>query len=86
MKKLTNPRQIAILKIITEDIENTGDFTPLTNQEIYEKMDFKISPFSIRDHIIKMANNGFIQKINNTWINDVYYPRVIYKGKNELAR
>lgn len=86
MKNLTNPRQIEILRIITEDINKSGDFSALTNHEIYEKLDFKVSPFSVRDHIIKLAQNGFIQKINNTWINDVYYPRAIYKGKNELAR
>jgi hypothetical protein len=84
MNKLTNPRHKKIYDILIQEINNNpSGFTTITNQEIYEKLDFKVSPFSVRDHIISLANKKVIQKINNTWIQDNYYPRVIYKGALE---
>jgi len=86
MEKLTNPRHKEIYRILMEDIKkNPSGYSTLTNNEIYELMDFKVSPFSIRDHIIKLANKRVIQKVNNTWIDDNYHPRVIYMGTNNVV-
>jgi hypothetical protein len=85
MKTITNPRQRMIYNILMEDIEKNGTgYSILTNTEIYELLEFKVSPFSVRDHIISLANNKFIQKLNNSWIEEDYYPRVIYKGINNI--
>jgi hypothetical protein len=85
MKTITNPRQRMIYNILMEDIENNGTgYSVLTNTEIYELLEFKVSPFSVRDHIIALANNKFIQKLNNSWIEEDYYSRVIYKGINGI--
>jgi len=80
-----NPIVLKIYDVIMEDIEKskTG-YSTLTNTEISKH--FKISPFSIRDHVLKLCNDGYLQKINNYWTDDdKFHNRVLFKGKKIVS-
>lgn len=73
-----NPVEQAIMKIIEEDIINSkNDYSTLTNNQIAQKL--SISPFSIRDKVLRLAKKKVIVKRNDFWTKDMkYHQRVIY--------
>lgn len=73
-----NPIEEKIIQLIKEDMNKTNsDHSKITNSEISKTLG--ISPFSIRDHVLKLAKKGAIIKRNDFWTPDMkYHQRVIY--------
>jgi hypothetical protein len=82
MSKITNPVIEEIYEMIVNDIRYSNeDYSTLTNVEIYNLLSKEVSPFSVRDHVLLLSKQGYLQRVNNYW--DQYgqfHNRVLFKG------
>ena len=81
--EIRNPIQKMIYEIIVIDIlKNKRGFSSITNREIYSKLEINISQNSVRDHVIWLVNNGFLQRVYNYWDDNFnFFNRALYLGK-----
>lgn len=82
MSKITNPVIQEIYEIITRDIKRSNeDYSTLTNVEIYNLLSKEVSPFSVRDHVLFLSKQGYLQRVNKYWDKyGQYHNRVLFKG------
>ena len=82
MSKITNPVIEEIYEIVTNDLKFSNEnYSTLTNVEIYNLLSKQVSPFSVREHVLFLSKEGYLQRVNNYW--DQYgqfHNRVLFKG------
>jgi predicted DNA-binding transcriptional regulator len=73
-----NPREKMIYDLIVEDLKSkNATYSTLTNNEIATTL--QISPFTIRDKVLKMVKRGFIKSQTNFWKDkNTYHQRILF--------
>jgi hypothetical protein len=73
-----NPTTREIYDIIMADINKNGHST-LTNPQISALMNY-YSQNQVRDKIVRLVKEGYLQRVTDTWHDRKYYARILYKG------
>lgn len=77
---IKNPVDKRIYDLIVQDLTTNGkNYSVLTNGQIGETL--KVSVISVRDKVIKLSRQGYLQSLVSHWDeNNKYFARKILKG------